>query len=269
MQGEDEMGFYLQGLMMGLAYIAPIGMQNLFVINSALTRTRRNALITAVIVICFDVALSLSCFFGIGALMQAHPTLETIVLGLGGLVVIKIGMGLLLPKKSKKPQKASRESSSPVASTIATTAMHTGAASASDAAASTSSASSDSVAFASAGLSAGTDSPTAPAQHLGMRGLLDTIGTACVVTWCNPQALIDGTLMLGAFSATLSAQESTPFITGVETASVLWFLTITLVINAFAHKFSPRVIDVLNRVCGGVITLYGIKLLVDFVLAVL
>ena len=29
---------YLQGLTIGLAYVAPIGMQNLFVINSALTQ---------------------------------------------------------------------------------------------------------------------------------------------------------------------------------------------------------------------------------------
>ena len=71
------MGLYFQGLTMGLAYVAPIGMQNLFVINSALTRTRRNALITAVIVIFFDIVLSLACFFGIGALMQAHPWLQT------------------------------------------------------------------------------------------------------------------------------------------------------------------------------------------------
>ena len=78
------MGLYFQGLTMGLAYVAPIGMQNLFVINSALTRTRRNALITAVIVIFFDIVLSLACFFGIGALMQAHPWLQTVVLGLGG-----------------------------------------------------------------------------------------------------------------------------------------------------------------------------------------
>ena len=74
------MGLYFQGLTMGLAYVAPIGMQNLFVINSALTRTRRNALITAVIVIFFDIVLSLACFFGIGALMQAHPWLQTVVL---------------------------------------------------------------------------------------------------------------------------------------------------------------------------------------------
>ncbi|KAB8286667.1 L-lysine permease [Bifidobacterium ramosum] len=234
------MGFYLQGLTMGLAYIAPIGMQNLFVINSALTRTRRNALITAVIVICFDMALSLSCFFGIGALMQAHPWLQTIVLGLGGIVVVKIGMGLVLPKRW---QPGVVHTSAQTTETNATANV--------------------------APVSNATASSSAPAQRLGMRGLLDTIGTACVVTWFNPQALIDGTLMLGAFSATLSAQDSTPFITGVETASVLWFLTITLVVNAFAHKFSPRIIEVLNRVCGGVIVLYGIKLLVDFALAVL
>ncbi|MBT1173459.1 LysE family transporter [Bifidobacterium sp. MA2] len=228
------MGLYIQGLTMGLAYIAPIGMQNLFVINSALTRTRRNALITALIVICFDMALSLSCFFGVGALMQSHPWLETIVLGLGGLVVVRIGMGLVLPKR-----KAAKGDESGRAAQV-TAAPTTGAGAA-----------------------------AAPAKHLGMRGLLDTIGTACAVTWFNPQAIIDGTLMLGAFAATLNAGQTTPFITGVETASVLWFLGVTLVVNAFAHRFSPKVIDVLNRVCGGVITLYGVKLLVDFALAVL
>ena len=99
------MGLYFQGLTMGLAYVAPIGMQNLFVINSALTRTRRNALITAVIVIFFDIVLSLACFFGIGALMQAHPWLQTVVLGLGGAVVVRIGLGLLLPR-SRLPRTA-------------------------------------------------------------------------------------------------------------------------------------------------------------------
>ncbi|PST48761.1 L-lysine permease [Bifidobacterium callitrichos] len=231
------MGLYIQGLTMGLAYIAPIGMQNLFVINSALTRTRRNALITALIVIFFDMALSLSCFFGIGALMQANPWLETIVLGLGGLVVIRIGMGLVLPKRDAA--KADKQGDAAKTETVTATAHPAPA------------------------------TPAAPAGHLGLRGLLNTVGTACAVTWFNPQAIIDGTLMLGAFAATLNGDQTTPFITGVETASVLWFLGITLIVNAFAHKFSPKVIDVLNRVCGGVITLYGIKLLVDFALAVL
>jgi L-lysine exporter family protein LysE/ArgO len=68
---------------------------------------------------------------------------------------------------------------------------------------------------------------------------------------------------------TLSAQQATPFITGVETASVMWFLGVTLVVNAFAHKFNPKIIGMLNRVCGGIIVLYGIKLLVDFAMVVL
>ena len=49
---------YLQGLTIGLAYVAPIGMQNLFVINSALTQPRRRALLTALIVIAFDISLA-------------------------------------------------------------------------------------------------------------------------------------------------------------------------------------------------------------------
>lgn len=43
------MNIYLQGLTMGLAYVAPIGLQNLFVINSALTQKRSRVYITALI----------------------------------------------------------------------------------------------------------------------------------------------------------------------------------------------------------------------------
>lgn len=60
------MTYYLQGLTMGLAYVAPIGVQNLFVINSALSQKRSRAVLTALIVIFFDVTLGLACFFGIG-----------------------------------------------------------------------------------------------------------------------------------------------------------------------------------------------------------
>ena len=40
------MRIYLQGLTMGLAYVAPIGLQNLFVINSALTQRRSRVYLT-------------------------------------------------------------------------------------------------------------------------------------------------------------------------------------------------------------------------------
>ena len=61
------MNIYLQGLTMGLAYVAPIGLQNLFVINSALTQKRSRVYITALIVIFWDISLGVACFLGAGA----------------------------------------------------------------------------------------------------------------------------------------------------------------------------------------------------------
>ena len=219
------MGLYFQGLTMGLAYVAPIGMQNLFVINSALTKPRRRALLTALIVLVFDVSLSLSCFFGIGKLMQRYDPLRLGVLAVGGLVVLHIGAGLLFARKhgqSSDNIAQSRNTAHQVASRFG-----------------------------------------------GDNKLLSTIITAGVVTWLNPQAIIDGTLMLGAFSATLTMSQSTPFITGVEIASALWFIGLTLLISVFSHKFSPKVIGFMNRACGAVVMLYGIKLLADFAIAIL
>ena len=182
------MGLFLQGLTLGLAYTAPIGMQNLFVINSALTKPRRRALLT-------------------------------------GLVVLHIGAGLLFARKQGQASDniaQSRNTAHQVASRFG-----------------------------------------------GDNELLSTIITAGVVTWLNPQAIIDGTLMLGAFSATLTMSQSTPFITGVEIASALWFIGLTLLISVFSHKFSPKVIGFMNRACGAVVMLYGIKLLADFAIAIL
>ena len=49
------MNIYLQGLTMGLAYVAPIGLQNLFVINSALTKKRRRVYLKGPIVLMWEV----------------------------------------------------------------------------------------------------------------------------------------------------------------------------------------------------------------------
>ena len=47
------MDVYLQGFLMGLAYVAPMGVQNLFVINSAISQKRSRALLIALIVVFF------------------------------------------------------------------------------------------------------------------------------------------------------------------------------------------------------------------------
>lgn len=92
-----------------------------------------------------------------------------------------------------------------------------------------------------------------------------TVSSACVVTWFNPQAVIDGTMMLGAFHVTLSASQSTPFISGVAAASCLWFTGLTLVISIFSSRFNAKVLKMINRGCGVIIIFYGIKLFWNFI----
>ncbi len=72
---------YLQGLSLGLVYVAPISMQNLFVINSAMSQKLRRAIATALIVVFWDVSLGLACFLGVGALLEALPWIQKILLG--------------------------------------------------------------------------------------------------------------------------------------------------------------------------------------------
>ena len=198
------MNIYLQGLTMGLAYVAPIGLQNLFVINSALTQKRSRVYLTALIVIFWDISLGLSCFLGAGALMQALPWLQKVILGLGCLIVIWIDIGLLRAKAS---------------------------------------------------LEGGKD-VNVPVWKL--------ISSAFVVTWLNPQAIIDGTMMLGAFRASLPAGSDIFFICGFASASVLWFLGISTVISLFSAKFNDKVLNIINKVCGAVIIFYGCKLARSF-----
>ena len=195
---------YFQGFLMGLAYVAPIGVQNLFVINSAITQKRSKALLIALIVIFFDISLAFACFFGIGLLIDKLEWLKLAILLIGSLIIIYIGQGLLRSKSSLKENNETNVS------------------------------------------------------------LTKVITTACVVTWFNPQAIIDGTMMLGAFRVSLPSNISTYFILGVTSASFTWFIGITLFVSLFSHKFNDKILRIINIICGIIIIFYGIKLLLSF-----
>lgn len=200
--------YFFQGLTMGLAYLAPIGMQNLFVINSALNDSRKRAFLTAIIVACFDISLSASCFYGIGSIMEKYDFVKLAILLIGSIVVIKIGISLL---KSRAENVKREKSSMPIGKTIT---------------------------------------------------------SACVVTWFNPQAIIDGTMMLGAFHVTLLSSQALPFMSGIISASFLWFTGLIFIISIFSKIFrgnnSSKVMTAVNRVCGIVIIIYGLNLLKVF-----
>ena len=199
------MQVFLQGLLFGIVYIAPIGMQNLFVVSTAIEQPLQRALRVALIVIAFDTSLSLACFYGVGKLLQATPWLEMAVLLVGSLLVFYIGWGLLRAKES------------------------------------------------------GMGTMDADFSYRA------AIVTAFSVAWLNPQALIDGSVLLAAFRVSIPANLSHFFIIGVIIASIVWFIGLTSIISKFKHLMQPRVLLWINRVCGLIIILYGVKLLATFV----
>ncbi len=196
---------FLQGLSLGLAYVAPIGVQNLFVINAGLGQPRAEAYRTAFVVIFFDVTLALAGFFGIGALIEHSDLIRKGVLLAGSFVVMYMGLRLMLSREVANP-----------------------------------------------------------ALNVNVP-LLKTVGMACVVTWFNPQAIIDVSLLLGSFRVALPSEDAAPFILGVVCASCLWFLSLTTVSSLFKSRFTPRLLRIINLVCGLVILFYGAKLGWSFV----
>ena len=85
----------IQGFLLGMAYVAPIGMQNLNVINSALTMNRWRALMVAWITVLFDISLAVFCFLGIGTLVGANDLIRAAFLLVGGIMVMTIGIGIM------------------------------------------------------------------------------------------------------------------------------------------------------------------------------
>lgn len=191
----------LQGLALGFAYVAPLGMQNIFVINNALTRKKKEAIFTTLAVIFFDITLAMACFFGIGKLMELYPLLQKIVLYAGGALVIAIGIGLILGKVQEVEVKKD--------------------------------------------------------EHPLSKAILQ----AGIVTWLNPQAIIDGTLFLGAFRASLAPSLAGYFIAGVMLASFLWFSFLSLGVHFFRNLISPRVLQWIQWLCGSILVFYGAKLI--------
>lgn len=197
--------YLLQGLLLGLAYVAPIGTQNLYVINTAAQKSKAKTYQVALITIFFDISLAISCFFGIGFLIDRFAMLKAAILIVGSLLVMYIGFGLI-------------RSSSEISEDV----------------------------------------------HLD-NSLIKIIGTCFAVTWLNPQALIDGSLLLGGFNATLPHAMSKYFIIGVCLASFTWFITVASFILKFRHKINNNILKWINIVCGIILLFYGAKLGYSFI----
>ncbi len=197
--------YFAKGFMLGVAYVAPIGIQNLYVINTATKRSKLRAYQVAFITTFFDISLALACFFGIGALMEKSKILEQLILLMGSIVVVYIGIQLMRSTIDVNDEVNVNKST------------------------------------------------------------FQVIITCFMVTWANPQALIDGSLLLGGFKASLPDEGATLFILGVCTASLFWFLGLATAVSTFKRNFSNKLLRSINIICGGIIVYYGLKLGYSFI----
>lgn len=194
----------LKGFTIGLAYLAPIGMQNLYVINSAICRKRSQMYMVVFTTIFFDISLSLACFFGIGFLMDKFLLFKLIILLVGSITIIMIGIQLI---KS---------------------------------------------------------SPSLDSSINVEKNFIQTIISCFFVTWANPQALLDGTLLFGGLSTTLPPHMTSYFILGACLASFIWFFCLGSLVSIFRKSFNAKALKIINMVCGSVIIYYGFKLAYNF-----
>lgn len=196
--------YILQGILFGLAYVAPIGTQNLYVINTALKKSRLETYKVALITIFFDISLAISCFLGVGFLIQKYFELKLVVLLLGCIIVTHIGIGLI-KSASQVSDNENVENS-----------------------------------------------------------LIRIIISCFAVTWLNPQAIIDGSLLLGGFNASLPLDMSRYFILGVCMASFVWFNFLAVFIVKFRNKLN-KIMKWINIICGAILIFYGLKLGYSFI----
>lgn len=198
--------YFFQGLMLGFAYVAPIGMQNLYVINSAMVSKKIKAYKTAFITSFFDISLALACFFGVGSIMEQYRLLKLAILFIGSIVVIYLGLKIITQKIEVKNNEKYVEKS-----------------------------------------------------------IAKVITSCFMVTFANPQAIIDGSLLLGGYRLALPYNTKGFFIVGVCIASFTWFTGITIFTVRFKNIFSNKIVNGINIVCGIIIVFYGIKLGYSFI----
>lgn len=193
---------YLRGILIGFAFVAPIGMQNIYMFNNALSNKMSKALLYNFLVWFCDALFSFAAFYGIGALISANEIVKIIVMLVGGALTSYIGFNIIRSAKQ--------------------TAI-------------------------------GSDSKKQTFKQALM--------TALIVSWGNPQAMIDGTMMLGASRATLTFEQSILFITGVITASFIWDHGITIGFNLLRDKLPKKFLLAINLISGIIVAVYGLYLI--------
>ena len=96
--------------------------------------------------------------------------------------------------------------------------------------------------------------------HIPIRKI---IVSAIAVSWGNPQAILDATMMLGAFQANIPKESIYHFFSGFLVMTPIWFGSLATTMHLLAKKIKITHMAWINRFCGSVLVIYGIKLCID------
>ncbi len=88
---------------------------------------------------------------------------------------------------------------------------------------------------------------------------------AFLLTWCNPHALLDGSILLGGYQSALSQTDIYVFSVGLALASSTWFISLSTLVNRFQGAMTVGRLSFVNRLCGLAMILFGLKLAASLV----
>jgi threonine/homoserine/homoserine lactone efflux protein len=98
----------------------------------------------------------------------------------------------------------------------------------------------------------------APSRHSGLAGAYTT---TFLLTLTNPLTILSfAAVFAGLGLATVAGDylAATILVLGVFTGSALWWLLLSGGVSLFRSKFSPQSMRWVNRISGGIITLFGL-----------
>lgn len=194
----------LRGMLISFALVSSIGIQNLFVFNSAMSNRMQRALLICAFVWIADTTLTTVAFLGMGALVSRYLWLKIIIMFLGGLIVVWTGIGIL--RSASQIELGKNDSQMP---------------------------------------------------------LKEAFASAWIVTFANPQAIIDTGVTMGALRGTLTNAEVLPFLGGILIATAIWFFSITIIVGVLKSRLPKRILIWVNIISGIIVVGYGILLLIN------
>jgi len=188
---------------MGFAYVAPIGMQNMYIINSSLNYSKKELLITVFLTIINDISLAMFCFLGIGQLITKSSFLSSYISYLGFIAIVIVSYNIW----NTKPK--------------------------------------------------ATDSNTTIQKS-------KLVATPFIIAWLNPQAILDGSIILGSMYSSFSTSfNRSLFIIGFSLSSIIWFSLLSIFVFFSKNLINDKTQNILNKASAIILLYFGLNLIIS------